>query len=526
MEYEETAAVQTEQQDAVYEEAMYYANLSFMTADFQKAVEYGKQARTCKPKEPEVYELIAKSYQAMGDAEQAIPYFQKAVSLDASNGDRYIELGVAYGSAGKSLEALEQFAKAQSEGRTCSEDYLGSMYRTIAMADYDLGRYDDAAINFVEAQKYLQNDVDVELLLYLALSYSMNGKLPQAMQTVRRIKQIAPSSYDGYQMMFTYLMHEEQLEEARAELKQAQMCFAENDLLLPMDYYFDRCEWELARYQQEQNAADLVHAITALEEGLHDAHPTISDVVNACMKAADIYLQLVPLLADEATRQSYLAHVIQLLDDAFNHPARSYNHNLSLFPGGKHPHVDFRDSTAVPDVLDMDIEMLEAEAERRKAEKLPSEAEYRQSRQDAAPYTLDEAETVQFPEETYVQIYMLYAAAYTAMHDYEKVICYAKKLKYTQANAEARHTGMYLEVKATMDSGKCPEKIPQMYEALIEAYRLEAIKDPTALSAITYRVQCYLDTGQFHAARKFCEKLPANVKKPLLQQIGDAETAS
>ncbi len=85
---------------------------------------------------------------------------------------------------------------------------------------------------------------------------------------------------------------------------------------------------------------------------------------------------------------------------------------------------------------------------------------------------------------------------------------------------------MYLEVKATMDFGKCPEKIPQMYEALIEAYRLEAIKDPTALSAITYRVQCYLDTGQFHAARKFCEKLPANVKKPLLQQIGDAETAS
>ncbi|MGN1037214.1 MAG: tetratricopeptide repeat protein, partial [Ruminococcus sp.] len=86
------------------------------------------------------------------------------------------------------------------------------------------------------------------------------------------------------------------------------------------------------------------------------------------------------------------------------------------------------------------------------------------------------------------------------------------------------HVGKYLEAKTYSDMGE-KEKASELYKKLIEYYRRAVIKDPSDLSAVSYRVQCYIDLGEYSEARNYCHSLSESVRKPLLEQISRAESA-
>lgn len=483
-----------------FEELMSYAQIAFYTADFEKAIEHAENALRQQPENPDVHELIAKSWQALGQPDKAVRCFEKAVKCDVTNGDRYVELGIAYGSAEKPLKALEAFAEA--ENLHCSDDYRGGMYRTLAMLDYDLGRYSDAVVNFSKAQEWLEPDM--ELLMYKALSYSMDGNIPKAMQTVNEIQHIAPSSYDGYSLAFTFLMHYDLYEEARKELEKAEKWVSP----LPMEHYFNTADIEQAQYDSDNDSDHLVIIIETLEKGLKNAHPSINDVVNAYIQVADVYISL-----------EMYENALEFLKASEN-PVFSFNNDFPLFP-----QYEPEPESPLPDEYfensqyqDYDISALQEIAEKRSyATEDEDDSEMHE------PYRLNKNEPYDFTDDVRERIAMLYVAVYTELKDYSSVIKYADKLIRSR-NPQVSSTGRYLEAKAHLDM-ESPDTV-EIYESLISYYRRASIKDPSDITLLTYRVQCYIDLGRYNEAREFCRNLSKTAREPLLKQIRDAEQDS
>lgn len=501
-----------------FEETISYGTMSFLTADFEKAISYAKEARKLEPDNPEPYELMAKSYQALGKTSESVHYFKKAVECDVNNGNRYVELGIAYGSNEQPAEALESFAEA--ERLNCSDDYRGGMYRTLALVDYDIGRYEDAAANFTKAQKYLEPDT--ELLMYKALSYSMAGNISKAVLTVNQIKQLAPLDYSGYKLAYTFYMHFERFEDAVDELSEAQEIMTENEKNLPMDFYFDYADLLHAKYEKENDedkkAEYLSGIIETISKGLKESKPDINEVVNAYIQSADTYIQLAQY-ADGEENKAYMYNYAVNILNAVNSPAQSFNSGFLVmesvlkteYPEDK----SYFENSDYQQYSEDELQMLSESALYEKDNN--SESETKET------YKLDVNEPINYSDEIRERVYMLYISAYTGLKDYKNVLRYVNEIK-DRNNIQVAHVGKYLEAKTYADMGE-NEKASELYKKLIEYYRRAVIKDPSDLSAVSYRVQCYIDLGEYSEARNYCHSLSESVRKPLLEQISRAESA-
>lgn len=489
-----------------YEESITFAKLAFFTADFEKAIEHSEEARKCDPKNPEVYELLAKSYQALRKPEQAIESFKKAIECDLNNGNRYVELGLAYGGNGDPIKALETFAKAESLG--CDDEYRGGMYRTLAMADYELGRYEDAIVNYSKAQEYLEPDI--ELLMHKALACSMAGRLGKAVAIVNQLKQLAPASYYGYNLAYTFFKHLDKYEDAENELRRA----AKWVNPLPMEFYFDSADLAQSKYRQDQNRDHLLDAILFLDKGIRTAKPGIGEVVNAYLDVADICIQVEQFSA-----------AVGLLKAAEN-PVYSFNNGFSVVPWIEKPEIesplteDFIRNSAYQEY---DVETLNEMAEQAAAREQSGEEFLTPVPEDEAePYQLDKNEPISYDEDIRDRINLLYIGAYTGLKDYKNCLKHAQKVR-NSSSVQTAHIGHYLEAKAYADLGD--EQTEQKYEELIAYYRRAVVRDPSDIAAVTYRVQCYIDLKRYDEALAFCRNLSKSMKEPLLKQIHDAQHA-
>ena len=50
------------------------------------------------------------------------------------------------------------------------------------------------------------------------------------------------------------------------------------------------------------------------------------------------------------------------------------------------------------------------------------------------------------------------------------------------------------------------------------------IKDPTDIVAVTFRVQCCIDMGDYKEAEEVCRLLAREVREPLLEKIAEAKS--
>ena len=59
---------------------------------------------------------------------------------------------------------------------------------------------------------------------------------------------------------------------------------------------------------------------------------------------------------------------------------------------------------------------------------------------------------------------------------------------------------------------------------LYEVITNQMIKDPTDLIAVTFRIQSYIDIGDFTEAEQMCNLLTREIKEPLLKKIEEAKS--
>ena len=94
------------------------SRFAFMNGQNREALNLAKEAIQLASKDPDAYQCAANACMSLGDYDNAIDYYKKAVKLDTGNGNRYFNLGYAYASAEKAGEAVKNLAKAEELGCT------------------------------------------------------------------------------------------------------------------------------------------------------------------------------------------------------------------------------------------------------------------------------------------------------------------------------------------------------------------------------------------------------------------------
>lgn len=489
------------------------SRLAFMQGRYEESLRLAKQALDIDRKNPDAHQSAGNAYMSREDYESAIKAYKKAVEYDADNGDRYFNLGYAYATANQPVKALEMFAKADEVG--CSPNVVGQLYKIMGMLCFDLQRYDDAVLNLIKSEKIVGIDMDV--LQRKALSYSMSGQTAAGIEVANQMKILAPTDYLGYRIAFNVLLQEERLEEAEKELDRAER-FANPD----GEVFSDWVAYENARYELDGEKDHLYKAIDKLYEGLCVVPPDVDFAVKSYLNAAEIYVTLEN--ADMA---------IHCLNAAEN-PVQSFNMGFSvkempeLVPGPSGRPSEREINHAVEAVRrrygDRRLETMGREMTAKARRSTPDADKYMtpvEQKEETVSFHMDEGAQATYSEEILDRIYRLYVAAYTMKNDTVCIKAYASKLA-NSSDPHSQYIGKYSLVKALKAEGY--EQVEEEYRSLLVFFRNELIKDPSDLMALSFRVQCHIDLGEYDEAERLCDLLSDEFKKPLLEKIREAQS--
>lgn len=501
------------------EEFISQSRLAFLQGRYELSLKLAKEILNIEPQNADAHQCAGNAYMSYEDYETAIKHYKQAVECDPDNGDRYFNLGYAYATNNESAEALAMFAKADEVG--CSPNVIGQLYKIMAMLCFDMQRYNDAILNFIKAEKIIGLDMDI--LQRKALSYSMCGETSAGIEVANQMKLLAPTDYLGYRIAFNILLQEERLEESEKELDRAER-FAK----LSSELFYDWVTYESARYKIDGEEEHLETAIQKIHEGLCMMQPNANEVVDCYLNAAEAYVQL-----------ENFDMTLKCLNAAEN-PVQSYNEGFTVVV------IPESEMTTVRKPTDREINQA-VEAVRRKYGDRRLESTNRRAtratrktRKDAeqymtpladesdsaseekeAIYRIDDNSKAEYSSEKMDQIYRLYVAAYTLNNDTGHIKMYAAKLANSE-DSQSRYIGKYSLVKAEKDEGQTDAE--QEYRDLLKYLRNEMIKNPSDLFALSIRVQCHVDLGEYDEAEKLCLLLSDDLKRPLMEQINKARS--
>lgn len=501
--------------DNISEELIADSRLAFIQGKYDESLKLAKKALAQDEKNPDAHQCAGNAYMSKTDYESAISHYKKAVENDLDNGDRYFNLGYAYASDNQPVKALEMFAKADEVG--CTPPVVGQLYKIMAMLCFDMHRYSDAVLNFVKSEKI--TGIDIEVLQRKALSYSMSGNTIAGIEVANQLKLLAPTDYLGYRIAFNILLQDERLEEAEKELDRAER-FAKPS----KELFLDWIAYEIARYELDHDRNHLNIALDKLYDGLCILEPSADSVVESYVTAADLYVQL---------ENAQMA--IKCLNAAEN-PIQAFNLGFSV---KEVPELKIKgEGKPSEKQINEAVQAVRRKYGDRKLETMGREltAKARKSAADADKYMtpiaeqpeenltapkLDPDTHVEYSDEMHDRIYRLYVAAYTINKDTANIKAYASKLA-NSSDTHSRYIGKYSLIKALKDEGY--EKVDEEYQSFLKYLRNEMIKDPSDMMALTYRVQCHLDLGQFDEAEKLCNLLTDDVARSLREQINEARS--
>lgn len=481
------------------------STLAFSSQEYEKALEYAKEAIKEEPKNASAYKCAADAYLAMDNMGKAIESLTAAVRFDASNGNRYFDLGFVHVMNGSSGEGIKNLAKAEELG--CSADNLLQLYNILGIMCFDSSRYDDALINFNKAEKLYGLDIDI--LQRKAVIYGLKEDVRNGLITANQIKLIAPSEYIGYKLAFNFLLQKNDFVKAEKELEKAK-----NYAKITMEYYTDCVQLEIEKRNTDKNDEHFIKSLKLIEYGLAHTKPSVKDVIEAYINAAEIYQQL-----------KQPEQVIECLGAAGN-PCESYNNGFKIL-FEKEMDVELTDY-AVEDMIAEDRRKIEEKYGEYGLEELvastePDELGNRDyfteidvESETQTPYVLEEDDTIEISDGLNGQINRLYIGAYTMLKDYEQVINYSRKLQTSQ-DTQFEYLGKYTEVNAMKNLNM--DDADQRYEELIQFFKNAMIKNPTDMMAVSLRAQCYLDIGKYDEAERLCSLLPKDSRNSLMEVI-------
>lgn len=491
------------------------SRLAFIQGKYDESLSLAKQALSQDSKNADAHQCAGNAYMSKADYTSAIEHYKKAVENDADNGTRYFNLGYAFASANQPVKALEMFAKADEVG--CDPNVAGQLYKIMAMLCFDMHRYNDAILNFIKAEKII--GIDMDILQRKALSYSMSGDTIAGIEVANQMKLLAPTDYLGYRIAFNVLLQEDRLEEAEKELDRAER-FAKPT----KDLFTDWIAYENARYQLEHDKKYLNIAIDKIFDELALLEPEVGQVIECYVNAAELYTQL-----ENADM------TINCLNAAEN-PVQAFNSGFSV---KEVPEIELKAvgrpsdqyiTRVVADVRrkygDRRLEVMGRELTRNTRKSTPDSDKYMTptsaTTDDSIPTPrLDSNIKAEYTPDITDRIYRLYVAGYTIKKDTTHIKAYASKLA-NSSNPQSQFVGKYSLVKALKDEGY--EKADEEYRELLRFLRNEMIKDPSDMLALSLRVQCHVDLGEFDEAENLCKLLSDDMAKPLRLQIDKAKS--
>ena len=485
------------------------SRLAFLNQENETALNLAKRAIALEPRNPDTYKCAGNACMSLARYDEAIKNYSQAVKYDGANGNRYYDLGFAQATAEQTVNAMNSFARAEELG--CLPENLVQLYNVLGIICFDIGRYDDALVNLSKAEQLL--GVDLDIMQRKAVIYGIKNDIRNGLHTANQIKMVAPSDYLGYKIAFKLLIQAERLETAEKELQMAQKYAGSS-----IDYCMDRITLELEKYRQDSDQAHFITALKIIDESMKTLQPSIKDVIESYINAAEIYLQM-----ENADR------TIACLNAAWN-PADAYNNGFEVM----------EIQSEIHELSDYDVEDMIAEDRMRIEEELgeygledlvqsvePDEDGNREylteipdePQEDRTAYRL-EGQEAQYTADHIDQINRLYVGAFTLKKDFDRVIEYARKLQ-TSESQQHRYIGIYTEANAMKELGM--SDAASKYEEIIKFFRNAMIKDPTDMPAVSFRIQACIDLGRYDEAEQMCSLLNRDTRQPLMQKIQEAK---
>ncbi len=484
------------------------AHLAFLNQENETALDLAKQAIKLDPKNANAYKCAANACMSLERYDEAIKNYSQAVKLDPANGNRYYELGFACATHEKPADAMKAFAKAEELG--CTPENLVQLYNVLGIICFDIGRYDDALINLSKAEQLI--GVDLDIMQRKAIIYGIKNDIRNGLNIANQIKLIAPSEYIGYKLAFKLLIQSKRLDAATKELTIAGKYSKPS-----IDYYFDAMTLELEKYQLDKDKTHFNAALTEMDKALKVLKPSVKELIDTYINAAEINLQL-----EKADQTIACLHAAQ-------NPIGAFNNGFELldteYVSNEITEYDVEemietDRAAIADKLgDYGLDELVENTEPDQDGNRDYLTEIPDGPEETVPEVKLDEKDVTFSKENMDQIHRLFIGAYTLKKDFNMVIEYARKL---QASESLQHIyiGKYTEANSMKELGS-PEA-PAKYQEIIRYFRNAMIKDPTDLIAVTFRIQSYIDIGEYDEAEQICNLLAKDVKESLLSRIKNA----
>lgn len=171
----------------------YLGKIDYERDNYGEAIQYLNAAAKEEPQNGEIPYMIGHSYADMLNYKLAIPFYQKAVSLDTSKYIWFYELGLIYYALNDSKNALKYIKEAGDRGYPKDNDYL----ENLGIAYLDAGNLDAGAGILNELLK--KRPSDFNLLNMVAEAYYNKGKYDDAINywdtILRYDKTNAPALY-------------------------------------------------------------------------------------------------------------------------------------------------------------------------------------------------------------------------------------------------------------------------------------------------------------------------------------------
>lgn len=488
------------------------SRLAFLNQQNDVALNLANKAIKLQNSNADAYKCAGNALMSLERYDEAIKCYSLAVKYDASNGNRYYDLGFALATNEKLADAIKNLAKADELG--CIPENAIQMYNLLGIICFDIGRYDDALINLSKAEQLIGANLDI--LQRKAIIYGIKNDIRNGLNIANQIKLIAPSEYMGYKLAFKLLVQAKRLDKAKIELQKAAKYATPT-----MDFYFDQMTYELEIYKIDNDKSHFHKSLEIIDTALKNIEPEFTSVVESYINAAEIYLQL-----ENADK------TLECLSAAQS-PVSAYNNGFAIIDETLAPPAEL-DEYAIEEMLEADRKKLDEEYGEYGFDELVENAypnedgelqfltEIEEEPEEVkSEFKLDESEQYELSIDNMDQINRLYIGAYTIKKDFEKVIEYARVLQ-AREGIQNTYLGKYTEANALKEMGS--DDATAKYETAIKFFRNAMIKDPTDIMAVTFRIQCYIDIGNYEEAEEVCSLLTKEVKETFLDKIEKAKS--
>ena len=153
----------------------YLGKINYDRENYGEALKYLNEAAKDDPQNAEIPYMIGRSYADMLNYKLAIPYYQKAVELDATKYGWVYELGLICYAQNDNKKALKYIKDAGDKGYPKDNGYL----QNLGIAYIDAGNFNDGILILADLLK--KRPSDFNLLDMVAEAYYDNKKYDDAM---------------------------------------------------------------------------------------------------------------------------------------------------------------------------------------------------------------------------------------------------------------------------------------------------------------------------------------------------------